>query len=41
MAGAAVVTVILGSGLGTSVGAKVGNWAEGLVGSTEEKKPQK
>jgi uncharacterized protein involved in outer membrane biogenesis len=30
MAGAAVGTVILGPGLGTSVGAKVGGWTEGL-----------
>jgi hypothetical protein len=39
-AGAAVWTVILGPGLGTSVGAKVGNWAEGLFGSKEEKEPK-
>jgi hypothetical protein len=38
MAGAAVGTVILGPGLGTSVGAKVGGWAEGLFGKKEEKK---
>lgn len=30
MAGAAVGTVLLGPGLGTSVGVKVGNWADGL-----------
>ena len=30
VAGAAVGTVLLGPGLGTSVGAKVGNWAEGV-----------
>jgi uncharacterized protein involved in outer membrane biogenesis len=30
MAGAAVGTVLLGPGLGTSVGAKVGGWTEGL-----------
>lgn len=30
VAGAAVGTVLLGPGFGTSVGAKVGNWAEGL-----------
>ena len=41
MAGAAVGTVILGPGLGTSVGAKVGGWAEGLFGKKEEKKPNK
>ena len=40
IAGAAVGTVILGPGLGTSVGAKVGNWTEGLFGSKEEKKPK-
>lgn len=38
MAGAAVGTVILGPGFGTSVGAKVGGWAEGLFGKKEEKK---
>lgn len=32
MAGAAVGTVILGPGVGTSVGAKVGGWAEGVFG---------
>jgi uncharacterized protein involved in outer membrane biogenesis len=41
MAGAAVGTVILGPGLGTSVGAKVGGWAEGLFGKKEEKKVKK
>ena len=41
MAGAAVGTVILGPGLGTSVGAKVGGWAEGLFGKQDEKKPSK
>jgi hypothetical protein len=41
MAGAAVGTVILGPGLGTSVGAKVGGWAEGLFGKKEEKTPKK
>ncbi len=40
VAGAAVGTAILGPGLGTSVGAKVGGWAEGLFGSKEEKKKQ-
>ena len=42
MAGAAVGTVILGPGAGTTVGAKVGNWAEGLFGGgkndTKDKK---
>ena len=38
MAGAAAGTVILGPGFGTSVGAKVGGWAEGLFGKKEEKK---
>ncbi len=38
MAGAAVGTVILGPGFGTSVGAKVGGWAEGLFGKKEKKK---
>ncbi len=37
VAGAAVGTAVLGPGLGTSVGAKVGNWAEGLFGRKEEK----
>jgi len=41
MAGAAVGTVILGPGFGTSLGAKVGGWAEGLFGKKEEKKPKK
>lgn len=36
MAGAAVGTAILGPGAGTSVGAKVGNWAEGLFGSGKD-----
>ena len=36
--GAAVGTAILGPGVGTSVGAKVGNWAEGLFGGTKDKK---
>lgn len=38
VAGAAVGTAILGPGLGTSVGAKVGNWAEDLFGKKTEKK---
>jgi hypothetical protein len=37
-AGAAVGTAVLGPGLGTSVGAKVGGWAEGLFGRKQEKK---
>lgn len=41
MAGAALGTVILGPGVGTSVGAKVGGWAEGLLRKKEEKKPKK
>lgn len=36
MAGAAVGTVILGPGVGTTVGAKVGNWAEGLFGGDKD-----
>jgi uncharacterized protein involved in outer membrane biogenesis len=41
MAGAALGTVILGPGVGTSVGAKVGGWVEGLFRKKEEKKPNK
>jgi uncharacterized protein involved in outer membrane biogenesis len=43
MAGAAVGTVILGPGFGTSVGAKVGGWVEGLFGKDkkEEAKSKK
>jgi uncharacterized protein involved in outer membrane biogenesis len=37
VAGAAVGTAILGPGLGTSVGAKVGQWTENLFGKKEEK----
>ncbi|CAG0123817.1 hypothetical protein RHDC2_00172 [Rhodocyclaceae bacterium] len=40
MAGAAVGTAILGPGFGTSVGAKIGGWAEGLFGKKEDKKPK-
>ena len=38
MAGAAVGTVILGPGLGTSLGAKVGGWVENLFGKKEKPK---
>jgi uncharacterized protein involved in outer membrane biogenesis len=38
MAGAAVGTAILGPGVGTTVGSKVGQWTEGLFGKKEEKK---
>jgi uncharacterized protein involved in outer membrane biogenesis len=41
IAGAAVGTVILGPGFGTSLGGRVGSWAEGLFGKKEERKPQK
>jgi len=41
IAGAAVGTAIMGPGLGTSVGAKIGSWAEGLFGNQDEKKPRK
>lgn len=41
MAGAAVGTMIMGPGLGTSVGAKVGGWAEGLFGKKEGRKAEK
>ena len=41
IAGAAAGTVILGPGFGTSVGAKVGGWAEGLFGKKDGKKPKK
>jgi len=41
IAGAAAGTVILGPGFGTSVGAKVGGWAEGLFGEKDGKKPKK
>ena len=40
IAGAAVGTVILGPGFGTSVGARVGGWAEGVFGKKVEKKPK-
>lgn len=38
VAGAAVGTAILGPGVGTSLGAKVGNWTENLFGKKEGKK---
>ena len=38
MAGAAVGTAILGPGVGTSVGAKIGNWADSLFGGGDKKK---
>jgi uncharacterized protein involved in outer membrane biogenesis len=38
MAGAAVGTAILGPGVGTSVGAKVGEWTENLFGRKEQKR---
>ncbi|MFA6970646.1 MAG: hypothetical protein WC208_04505 [Gallionella sp.] len=41
MAGAAVGTVLMGPGFGTSVGAKIGGWAEGLFGTPEAKKSKK
>jgi uncharacterized protein involved in outer membrane biogenesis len=41
VAGAAVGTVMLGPGFGTSVGAKIGAWAEDLFGGKEEQKSGK
>ncbi|MDO9012020.1 MAG: AsmA family protein [Gallionella sp.] len=41
MTGAAIGTVLLGPGVGTSVGAKVGVWVEGLFGKKEENKAKK
>jgi len=41
MTGAAVGTMLMGPGIGTTVGAKVGGWVEGLFGKTKEKKPKK
>ena len=37
IAGAAVGAVLMGPGFGTSVGAKVGGWAEGLFGKPAAK----
>jgi uncharacterized protein involved in outer membrane biogenesis len=41
IAGAAVGTVILGPGFGTSVGARVGGWAEGLFDKKDKNSPKK
>lgn len=41
MAGAAAGTLLLGPGIGTSVGAKVGGWAERLFGGNKDSKPGK
>lgn len=41
VAGAAVGTAILGPGFGTSVGAKVGGWAEDLFGASDEAQKRK
>lgn len=41
IAGAAVGTVIMGPGFGTSVGAKIGGFVERLFGKKEEEKPKK
>jgi uncharacterized protein involved in outer membrane biogenesis len=38
VAGAAAGTAVLGPGLGTAVGARVGQWTEELLGKKEEKK---
>lgn len=38
VAGAAVGTAVLGPGIGTSLGAKVGEWTEGLFGRKEQKR---
>ncbi|MNC99072.1 hypothetical protein D3C83_172330 [compost metagenome] len=37
VAGAAAGTAILGPGVGTSVGVKIGNWADGLFGRKPDK----
>lgn len=39
--GAAVGTMIMGPGVGTTVGAKVGGWVEGLFGKSKEQNPKK
>jgi len=41
MAGAAAGTAIMGPGLGTTVGAKVGSWVEGLFDKEDSSKPRK
>jgi len=42
MTGAAIGTVLMGPGLGTAVGVKVGDWVDGLFGKKEpQKKPKK
>lgn len=41
IAGAAVGTAIMGPGFGTSIGAKVGGWAEGLFDSKPQKTPKR
>ena len=38
MAGAAADTAVLGPVLGTTLGAKIGQWAEKQLGKKEEKK---
>ena len=41
IAGAAVGTAVMGPGFGTSVGAKVGGWAEGLFDSKPQQAPKR
>lgn len=41
MTGAAVGTAVLGPGMGTAVGVKVGDWVEGLFGSKKDPKTGK
>jgi hypothetical protein len=41
IAGAAAGTAILGPGFGTTAGAKVGGWAEGLFHKKDENQPKK
>ena len=41
MAGAAAGTAIMGPGFGTTVGAKVGGWVEGLFDKKDTQKPKK
>jgi uncharacterized protein involved in outer membrane biogenesis len=40
IAGAAIGTVIMGPGVGTSVGAKVGGWVDNIFGKKENKSPK-